>query len=347
MLSSIQRTAGNRAASALVTRPLQRETGGGQTEPKGTGPQSLDSLAPEVRSYATSVQDYYAHMARIWEDSAPGGGPKYTGPFGRANLGTSADKEFKETLGEIFGDGNFDFRVSRGSGVEVDIFGSKFPIDIELKLTTKAGRSSQTIGLLKAAEENKRLLIIVYSNSPPQVYNFLPRNGISRAHLSALQDATSRIQGKLVESMGSAGRRVAEATAADDAAVGAKVPGGVDAAVPAAKVVVRNESKVLRILAEAGEVGVKLLKVAKFAGEIAILYDADKRGKIALDYAVRGEYGKALDQLPLFLWDQLEPFVDLLPTMAPPKKPNITFPIELDPDNPYPTGAQWGDPTVQ
>jgi hypothetical protein len=348
MLKSIQRTAGNRAASALVTRPLQRQPGdGGQAKPKGTSSQSLNALAPEVRGYATSVQDYYANMAKIWEDSAAGGGPKYTGPFGRANLGTSVDKEIKQTLGEIFGNGSFDVRVGTGSGVEVDIFGSQFPIDIELKLTISAKRSSQTIRLLKAAEENQRLLLVVYSNSPVEVYNFLPKNALSRSHLRALQDATSRIQGKLQASMGSAGRQVAKSTTpADDAAGGTKVPGGIDAAVPAAKVVVRNERRALRIRVEAGEVGGAILKGVKFAGEVTFLYDVARRAYKAGQYVGDGEYGKAFDQIPLLLWDQVEGLVDLLPSMGNAPKP-ITFPIEVEPVNPYPTGAQWGDPTVQ
>jgi RHS repeat-associated protein len=137
--------------------------------------------------------------------------------------------------------------------------------------------------------------------------------------------------------------------AADEAAVaGAKVAKATDVVIPSAKVIAKTESTVARVLAGAAKVGNVALKATKFAGEVLIVGDVVKRSFLMGTYLRQGEYMKAFEQPFLFIEDQIliNPLDMADFFLSRQRERNRYVPIEVTLDNPYPTGGQWGDPTV-
>ncbi|HEY7182765.1 MAG TPA: toxin TcdB middle/N-terminal domain-containing protein [Blastocatellia bacterium] len=155
-------------------------------EPKG-------ALPGEVTEFLSGVANYYKQTLSIANDSIK----PSNSPFRNARVGSLADNVVKEDLAKILGTDKFDVRYSSGSLVDVDISMRDIPVDIELKKTRSANRSTQSVAHENYARKNGRLLVKIYGNEANPEILVNETKGFTKAQLATLRSNTSEIQNKL------------------------------------------------------------------------------------------------------------------------------------------------------
>jgi RHS repeat-associated protein len=151
------------------------------------------ALPREVTEYLSGVADYYSEMLSIANDSIRPSNSR----FRNAGVGSLADKDLKKDLAKVLGTDKFDVRYSSGSLVDVDISMKDIPVDIELKKTRSANRSSQSVAHEEYAKKNGRLLVKIYGNEANPEYVVNKTKGFTKAQLATLRSKTGEIQNKL------------------------------------------------------------------------------------------------------------------------------------------------------
>lgn len=166
------------------------------TDPGGTDPngQQTNAIPKQVENFVSGIADYYGEMLQIASDSLSVPNP---GIWQNAKVGKLADTVLKENLAEVLGTDKFDVRYASGSKVDIDISMKDIPVDIELKKTRAANRSTQSVSQENYARRNGRLLVKIYANEPNPEYVVNSEKSFTKAQLASLESYTSRIQAKL------------------------------------------------------------------------------------------------------------------------------------------------------
>jgi RHS repeat-associated protein len=245
------------------------------------------------------------------------------------------------------------YAESISSRISIDI---KVPVEgrlaIDLKRSSTSIRLPQLIGHQRNAEEEGHLLAYV-SRDEIKIWDYSGK--FTKDELQKIRNVASRIRIERTSSVGRTERMLSQSEGiAYEEELKETVKTSGKAKLPKAKVV-KGASKVVK------EEASTIAKILKVSGKVAkpVVKTAIKAAPIigtganigeGIYHLSEGRYGRAAvdfaEAIPV-LGDAIlavDLAVQLLDDGGP--RSNPVFDIDVEPANPYPTGGQWGDPTV-